>query len=176
MVFLRSPKTFESAFLKFCSGTAAEKVLGPMGLTVPHQTSLVVNPNLSNTIHPIIPLVKPGNPEQNCLSSKPSVDQSPSKPGMVRIDYAKLQPEIQGEKSPESVTKPSLNSTIERLKGKLGQGENEVGRKDEYLKTTSTMFGLVEPKVEGEVSAEEVFNLLLGVGITPLQPISILDR
>ena len=144
-----------------------------MGLSVPHPTSPVSHPALCMAITPLLIQAKPGHPEQ----SRAGGEQGLTKPGMVRIDYAKLQPEFPLENiHGGSVTKPSLNSTIERLKGKLGHGEMDQER-NAFTQPQSDLGELkVEGSGEGDVSAEEVLHLLLGVGITPFQPISILDR
>jgi hypothetical protein len=176
----RSPRTFESAFLKFCNGTTAEKVLGPMGLALPQ---LSPNPTRSKQVNPTLPLIKPGDLDPSYIPGKGI--ESGAKPGMVRMDYAKLQ----REPGAGCTTKPTLVSTIEKLKGKLtdrGLGDSitltlsssSSSSSPSSSSTSSTKLeGPRDLKVKGgDGSAKEVLDLLLGVGITTLQPISILDR
>ena len=97
---------------------------------------------------------------------------SPSKP-MIRVNYGKE--EVEGEgRTTESPVPTALSSTIERLKGKLQVLEEKEEtpeikpeeRKEEPCRLTA----------DTAVRAQRVLELLLSAGLTPHQPISILQR
>ena len=143
----RSPRTFESAFLNFCNGNSPEKVLGPMGLFNP---SHVTNPHLAPArINPAHPALVPPKPLLNRplpagttlippphysgpLAPKPPGDPVSSTPPMVRRNYGKLRTEEDGGK-------PSLHTTIEKLKEKLLQPDHSVAEPSSLdVNTTSS--------------------------------------
>ena len=92
---------------------------------------------------------------------------------MIRVDYGKPALEVDtakchGELEDQSSTSPTtaLSSTIERLKGKLQQQGTKVAE----VKSGASM------PTETAVRAQRVLELLLSAGLTPHQPISILQR
>ena len=92
---------------------------------------------------------------------------------MIRVDYGKPALEVDtakchGELEDQSSTSPTTapSSTIERLKGKLQQQGTKVAE----VKSGASM------PTETAVRAQRVLELLLSAGLTPHQPISILQR
>jgi len=90
---------------------------------------------------------------------------------MIRVDYGKPALEVDTPKcngDPEDQTCPNtaLSSTIERLKGKLQQQGTRVAE----VKSGASL------PTEAAVRAQRVLELLLSAGLTPHQPISILQR
>ena len=92
---------------------------------------------------------------------------------MIRVDYGKPALEVDtakchGELEDQSSTSPTtaLSSTIERLKGKLQQQGTKVAE----VKSGASM------PTETAVRSQRVLELLLSAGLTPHQPISILQR
>jgi len=90
---------------------------------------------------------------------------------MIRVDYGKPALEVDTSKchaDPEDQTSPNtaLSSTIERLKGKLQQQGTKVAE----VKSGASL------PTETSVRAQRVLELLLSAGLTPHQPISILQR
>ena len=92
---------------------------------------------------------------------------------MIRVDYGKPALEVDtakchGELEDQSSTSPTtaLSSTIERLKGKLQQQGTKVAE----VKSGASM------PTETAVRTQRVLELLLSAGLTPHQPISILQR
>ena len=92
---------------------------------------------------------------------------------MIRVDYGKPALEVDtakchGELEDQSSTSPTtaLSSTIERLKGKLQQQGTKVAE----VKSGASI------PTETAVRAQRVLELLLSAGLTPHQPISILQR
>ena len=95
-------------------------------------------------------------------------------PPMIRVNYGKSELDMspRSQELAPSVAPPgpslALSSTIERLKGKLMQahGSTEAPRQVAHS-TLST---------DTAVRAQRVLELLLSAGLTPHQPISILQR
>ena len=90
---------------------------------------------------------------------------------MIRVDYGKPALEVDTSKCHadlEDQTSPNtaLSSTIERLKGKLQQQGTKVAE----VKSGASL------PAETAVRAQRVLELLLSAGLTPHQPISILQR
>merc|ERR1719234_524705 len=90
---------------------------------------------------------------------------------MIRVDYGKPALEVDISKchaDSEDQTSPNtaLSSTIERLKGKLQQQGTKVAE----VKSGTSL------PTETAVRAQRVLELLLSAGLTPHQPISILQR
>lgn len=90
---------------------------------------------------------------------------------MIRVDYGKPSLEVDTSKcngGSEDQTSPTtaLSSTIERLKGKLQQQGTRVAE----VKSGASV------PTETAVRTQRVLELLLSAGLTPHQPISILQR
>ena len=117
---------------------------------------------------------------------------SPNKP-MIRVNYGK-EGELEGRPGCEGETEtgacPPLQSTIERLKGKLlGVQPDPAGPPLQPLSSPAQLPGTPlqlpssppQPSApclstDGLVRAQRVLELLLSAGMTPHQPISILQR
>jgi len=146
------------------------------------QVSMLASPFFGSTM---LTAATPVDHRQQVQQQSLTNNHKLTSPGMVRVDYdkAKLVESTGGltrVTAEQDTTRLSLRETIDKLKGKLEHGEEFPSgvALNSYLSHSKLQeSSITDLKAKtGEDRAEQVLHLLLSIGLTPHQPIAILDR